>query len=601
MTNRDKLWIFTFEYAGIIKVGGLGEVPANQTKYLNEIYNNTVFIPGHGQKERLEQITQVEKIPFNCIGQLDLSLLGYNEIESSYSISFYQLQLNEVKIILLCGENSFTKKYLDDPIVYNPDTFNGKMCLFSMGMRSLIEFYIDKRKEELPDIVHMHDYHVVIPFMGMKQQLYKHGMDVPSIITIHLITWPVRDINFFRACGIDNTPIKILTKDGLELMSIEEIFNSCEGKGKHELNPQPPSIEKIGAYISDLVTTVSESYLNTDVIPRLGKDLIKFKTDFIWDGCDWEYKKIYQEVLDSVSPELRKVLNKPENAEITRENLKNYLLTYKIGHINQSPLIKSEKILQAINEISNGNQFVRNGFIKAFDDTGPLMITTGRISSQKGFDVILNSIPEVIKQVPNAKFLFMILPTEYNLKEIGIYAQYVKNYPENIRIIFGVAADIFYLAHLSADVYAALSRWEPFGIMALEAMALRLPIIATKVGGLQETIIDVREVPEFGTGLLIEKDNQAQFIETLVSFFRLAEIDRSVKEKGSIYTDPRILKSINLIPDQILKSRILLDGNYFEKIRENAFNRVKYNFTWEIVSKKLVELYAKVKNKHPKS
>ena len=35
---KDKVWIFTFEYAGIVKVGGLGEVPANQAKHLSNDY-----------------------------------------------------------------------------------------------------------------------------------------------------------------------------------------------------------------------------------------------------------------------------------------------------------------------------------------------------------------------------------------------------------------------------------------------------------------------------------------------------------------------------------------------------------------------------------
>ncbi|GAH35732.1 unnamed protein product, partial [marine sediment metagenome] len=36
MENKKCVWIFSFEYAGVAKVGGLGEVPANQAKYLSE-------------------------------------------------------------------------------------------------------------------------------------------------------------------------------------------------------------------------------------------------------------------------------------------------------------------------------------------------------------------------------------------------------------------------------------------------------------------------------------------------------------------------------------------------------------------------------------
>jgi starch synthase len=266
-----------------------------------------------------------------------------------------------------------------------------------------------------------------------------------------------------------------------------------------------------------------------------------------------------------------------------------------MSHLDRSPLIQSEKILKVINEISNGNEFVKNGYIKAFDQSGPLVITTGRISPQKGFETILEAIPTVIKVIPNAKFLFLILPTEYSLNEIRYYAQYVKKYPDNLRIIFGVAKDIFYLTHIASDIYCALSRWEPFGIIALEAMSVKLPIIATKVGGFQETVIDIRNYPEIGTGILIDKDNPIEFGNALISLLKLKEISEKVKSKDAIY-ETENFQIVNQIPDKILESLVLLDPNYYNKIKENCYRRVKNNFRWNIVSEKLVELYELIKN-----
>ena len=130
-----------------------------------------------------------------------------------------------MNIILLHGENPFSSKFLDDKIVYNPDTLSGKICLFSIGMRCYIDFLIDKRKEDLPDIIHIHDYHAVIPFIGIKQILAKNGLDVASLITIHLLTWPRYPIDFYRICGIDHTPITIHQKKGLKALTFNEIFS----------------------------------------------------------------------------------------------------------------------------------------------------------------------------------------------------------------------------------------------------------------------------------------------------------------------------------------------------------------------------------------
>lgn len=587
--KKKKVWIFTFEYAGIAKVGGLGEVPANQAKYLVDQFDVTVFIPSHGQIKRLKNLTELEKLSFKCKILANSESFGSSDKETFYEISYYKCRLNNVDIVLLSGENPFTRKYLDDNNVYNPETFNEKLLIFSLGMRNYVKNLIANQKISLPDIIHMHDYHVVIPFIGVKQELKDNNLNVRSIITFHLLTWPRYNLDFYYKCGINNIQIDILLKNGFKLMNIREIFALCQKLRKKNHDDKPPTVEQVGALISDMITTVSNSYLHSDIIPNLGQNLIEFKSDFVWDGCDWDYDEIYQMILYNFGDEIRKLFQISEESTISREDMKKYLLTYRISHLSQSPLIHSRKVLEVIKEISNGNSFMKDGNIMNFKESGPLVISTGRISRQKGFETIFEALPKIIEVIPNAKFLLLLLPTEYSLNEIKIYAQVVKKYPDNLRIIFGLTADIFYLAHIAADVYSALSRWEPFGIIALEAMSAKLPIIATKIGGLQETIIDIRDDSDNGTGILIEKDNPSQFANALITFFKLSEIALSFKLTGNIDND-----DIDLIPDEKVKSQILLDAMYYEKIKDNCYRRVQQHFRWNIVSKKLEQLYLKL-------
>ena len=588
--KKAKVWIFTFEFAGIVKVGGLGEVPANQVKHLKNDFDITVFIPSHGQINRLKELYTWKKSSFIYQRKINPSFLGIYHPEEEIEISFYEFIINDVKIILLCGENPFTKRFLDDKVVYNPETFNGKICFFSLGIRSYTNFLLSKFDVSLPYLVHLHDYHVVPAYFNMKQELNKNQKDVSSIITIHLLTNPKYHFQFYEKCGIDETPIRVLLKEGYKYLTLEDIFSLCNDSPQYR-KVNLPSVEKIGCIISDLVTTVSESYLKSDIIPTIGEYLVKFKSEFIWNGCDWNFEEIQKNVLDNLGNEMREILEIPIASEIIKEDMKKYLLTYKIGNLTKSPLINSKKILDVIEEISDGNPFIKNGNTKAFEESGPLMITTGRISPQKGFDVIFEAVSEVIKKIPNAKFLFLVLPTDYSLKEIEYYAEYVKKYPNNIRIIFGIATEIYYLAHMAADVYCALSRWEPFGIIALEAMALKLPIIATRVGGLQESIIDIRSDKQNCTGFLVEKEQPAKFAEALISFFHLAEIDKT----DDVY-QTEILQMINQIPDDVIKSRVLLDTHFYDKIKENCYRRVNSHFRWNIVVKKLIKLYNRFKN-----
>jgi len=372
-------------------------------------------------------------------------------------------------------------------------------------------------------------------------------------------------------------------------MNIRDIFALCQKSRNKNHDDNPPTVEQVGALISDLITTVSNSYLHSDIIPNLGRNLIEFKSDFVWDGCDWDYDEIYQMILYNFGDDIRKLCQISEESTISCEDMKKYLLTYKISHLSQSPLIRSSKVLEVIKEISNGNSFMKDGSIMNFKESGPLVISTGRISRQKGFETIFEALPKIIEVIPNAKFLLLLLPTEYSLNEIRTYAKVVKKYPDNLRIIFGLTADIFYLAHIAADVYCALSRWEPFGIIALEAMSAKLPIIATKIGGFQETIIDIRDECNNGTGILIEKDNPSQFANALITFFKLSEVALRFKLTGNIDID-----DIDLIPDGKVKSQILLDARYYEKIKDNCYKRVQQNFRWNIVSKKLELLYQKL-------
>lgn len=65
------------------------------------------------------------------------------------------------------------------------------------------------------------------------------------------------------------------------------------------------------------------------------------------------------------------------------------------------------------------------------------------------------------------------------------------------------------LYYAAADVCVVPSHYEPFGLVAIEAMASRTPVIASKVGGLQFTV-----VPEV-TGLLVPPKDDVAFASAI--------------------------------------------------------------------------------------
>jgi len=61
----------------------------------------------------------------------------------------------------------------------------------------------------------------------------------------------------------------------------------------------------------------------------------------------------------------------------------------------------------------------------------------------------------------------------------------------------------------ACDVFALASRSEGLGVAALEAMACRRPVVATRVGGLAEAVVDGR------TGLLVAPGDPAALAAAL--------------------------------------------------------------------------------------
>jgi glycosyltransferase involved in cell wall biosynthesis len=62
----------------------------------------------------------------------------------------------------------------------------------------------------------------------------------------------------------------------------------------------------------------------------------------------------------------------------------------------------------------------------------------------------------------------------------------------------------------SADCLVIPSLYEPFGIVALEGMACETPVIASRVGGLQEIVVDGE------TGLLVRPDDSGELSEAIL-------------------------------------------------------------------------------------
>jgi glycogen(starch) synthase len=114
-----------------------------------------------------------------------------------------------------------------------------------------------------------------------------------------------------------------------------------------------------------------------------------------------------------------------------------------------------------------------------------LVLLIGRLVYEKGFQLALEAMPRVIEAVPGTRFLVAGSGThekelkkqagELGLMEHGTFLGWIGD--DVLRSLYGIA-----------DLTVVPSIYEPFGLVALEAMASGCPCIVADTGGLREVV-----------------------------------------------------------------------------------------------------------------
>jgi len=182
-----------------------------------------------------------------------------------------------------------------------------------------------------------------------------------------------------------------------------------------------------------------------------------------------------------------------------------------------------------------------------------IVLYVGRLVYEKGIQVLISAIPKILEKV-NAKFV--IVGNGY-MKE-PLWEQ-VKNMGLAHKVLFTGFVDDETLRNLQkcADVSVVPSLFEPFGIVALEAMAAKSPVVVSDTGGLSEL------VKHDLTGVKVYPDN----------------------------------------PDSLAwgVTRVLLDEAYASKLRENAYRLVVEKYNWEKISRQTKSIYERVLSEYSRS
>lgn len=175
-----------------------------------------------------------------------------------------------------------------------------------------------------------------------------------------------------------------------------------------------------------------------------------------------------------------------------------YFMKEQIAETLEVPEDKMDVIANGIDATKFDITFDMSEFRKGFASPNEkIVFFVGRMVPEKGVQVLIRSIPEVISRYNDVRFVIVGGGKKDHLVQLA----------EEI----GVSSKIFFTGYIDdesllklykvIDVAVYPSLYEPFGIVALEAMAAKVPVVVSDAGGL-------REVVDHGsTGLTAWTDN----------------------------------------------------------------------------------------------
>jgi len=182
-----------------------------------------------------------------------------------------------------------------------------------------------------------------------------------------------------------------------------------------------------------------------------------------------------------------------------------------------------------------------------------LVLFVGRLVYEKGAQVLINAIPKILEKV-NAKFV--IVGSGYMKDQLSTI---VKSMGLEHKVLFTGFVDEETLLKLQccADVSVVPSLFEPFGIVALEAMAAKSPVVVSDTGGLGE---------------IVEHD----------------------------------ITGVKVYPNSTESlawgiTKALTDEKYRNSLRENAYKRIQEKYDWDKIAQHTKQIYEAVLGEYSKS
>jgi len=334
----------------------------------------------------------------------------------------------------------------------NPWPINAER--FALFCRVAVEAAMNRVHQDWkPDIVHCNDWQT-----GLVPALLSIERDPPStVFTIHNMAY--QGLFPARTAAALNLPGQLWHSAGLEF---------------HEML----SFIKGGLVYADYITTVSPTYALEIQTPEFGyglEGLLDHRKEFlggIINGID----------MDQWDPET-------------------------------DPYITQHFTATTLNKKQLNKSALQRRFSLPVNDRVPLFGLIGRLVEQKGIDLILDCLPEMVAM--DMQFVLLGSGDKDFEKELQKLARL---YPDKIAITIGYDESLAHLIEAGADIFLMPSRFEPCGLNQMYSQRYGTIPIVRKTGGLADTVVDT--LPETlakntASGIVFNEASSGSLLEAI--------------------------------------------------------------------------------------
>lgn len=154
--------------------------------------------------------------------------------------------------------------------------------------------------------------------------------------------------------------------------------------------------------------------------------------------------------------------------------------------------------------------------------SSPVIVCASNHRPEKGIDVLVRAVAEMLPLVPRLRCIIVgDGPGTGELKALAreLRVEHAISFP-------GLRSDVQHFMQL-AHVVVVPSRWqEPAGLVVIEAMAASKPVVASKVGGIQEYVVDGE------TGYLVGADDHRELARAVLNVVGSVELGERMGRAG---------------------------------------------------------------------